>query len=200
MAGWGVGWGLFPLSTVALNATPDMFLSTVAALLVCCRYIGGAVGFSIYYAVFSGKLKTKLPTMIAQAVAQAGLPLTSIEEFITTFLTEPTAIAQFEGVTPTIIQAAGRASQQAYSDCLKYVWYTSIPFGGLCIIGALVMKSNKKFITNRVAAVSFCKSAKLQINNMFPDSRVVSEFGGYKAMYAAVGDICISWTAAVGVR
>ncbi|EXJ67400.1 uncharacterized protein A1O5_09413 [Cladophialophora psammophila CBS 110553] len=152
LAGWSVGWVINPLNTVALSGTRDLFIATVIGLLLSTRYLGGSIGYSIYYAVFTAKAKKKLPNYVAAAVAKAGLPLTEIQQFVGIFLTNPEAISEVKGITPSIIQAATAASKSAYADSMKFVWYTSIPFGVACVIGVLVMKSTTKFVTNRVAA------------------------------------------------
>ena len=154
IAGLGVGGVLIPISTVALSACPDAYIGTVVALTNALRYLGGSIGYSIYYSIFTSKLTEKLPIYVATAAYNAGLPLSSIIEFVGALATDPTKIALIPGVTPEIIAAGTKALQWAYSDSLKYVWYSSLPFGILCIIGSLVMEKNSRFITNRVAAVS----------------------------------------------
>ncbi|OCK83985.1 MFS general substrate transporter [Lepidopterella palustris CBS 459.81] len=150
-AGWGVGGVIAPISTVTLSATPDAFIATVVSISNALRFLGGAVGYSIYYAIFNGKIKAKLPTAVANAAAMAGLPLASIQTFVGVFLTEPTKLATVPGVTPQVIAAAGMAAKEAYAESIKYVWLSTIPFGVLCIAGVLIMGSNKKYQTNRVA-------------------------------------------------
>lgn len=154
IAGLGVGGVLIPISTVALSACPDAYIGTVVALTNALRYLGGSIGYSIYYSIFTSKLKNKLPTYVATAAFKAGLPLGSIMSFVGAFVTDPTKVALIPGVTPEIVAAATKGLQWAYSDSLKYVWYSSLPFGILCIIGCLVLEKNGRFITNRVAAVS----------------------------------------------
>jgi hypothetical protein len=158
LAGWGVGGIIAPISTVALSATPDTFLATVISLLNAVKFIGGSIGYSIYYAIFSAKLKKKLPTLLAGAIVQAGLPLTSVPGFIGTFLTDPTQLATVPGVTPQVIGAAAAASKIAYAESLRFVWYTTIPFGVMTTIAVLVMGNTRKYQTNRVAAVSESRS------------------------------------------
>ena len=57
-------------------------------------------------------------------------------------------------MNPNNLGADAMGLRWAYTDSLKYVWYSSLPFGLLCIIWCIVMEKNGKFITNRVAAVS----------------------------------------------
>lgn len=154
VAGFGVGGVLIPIATVAMSATPDAYIATVVALVNALRFLGGSIGYSIYYSIFSQKLKERLPKYVAKYAVTAGLPIESAMAFVGAFLTDPITAASVQGVTPQILQAAAMGERWAYTDSLKYVWYSSLPFGILCIIGCVVMEKNSKFITNRVAAVS----------------------------------------------
>jgi Fungal trichothecene efflux pump (TRI12) len=154
LAGFGVGCVLIPIATVAMSVTPDAYIATVVALANALRFLGGSIGYGIYYAIFSGKIEEKLLAYVAKYALMAGLPLESAMAFVGAFLTDPTKAALVTGVTPEILEAAAMGLRWAYTDSLKHVWYSSLPFGILCIIGCIVMEKNDRFITNRVAAVS----------------------------------------------
>lgn len=154
VAGFGVGGILVPAATLALIVVPDSLLATTAALSLSVRTVGGSIGYTVYYNIFSQKLSAALPDFVANAVVNAGLPRVDVEEFVVTFLGgegAATSLADVPGYTPSIAQAATMASRSAYAYALKYVWYTSIPFGCLAVIAALFLPSIRKFQTNRVA-------------------------------------------------
>jgi hypothetical protein len=89
---------------------------------VAVRAVGGAIGYSIYYSVFSKHLNKRLPELVAQYAIEAGLPLTSVEAFIGTFLSTPEQAMEIPGVTPAIMGRATYGSQWAYAESMKYVW------------------------------------------------------------------------------
>jgi hypothetical protein len=151
LAAFGVGGVLVPAATVAMIVTPDAVITTAAALSLSIRTVGGSIGYSIYYNIFATKLAQNLPSYIAEYAIKAGLPLTSAEAFVGTYLTMPEAVGEIEGVTPSVLKGALKGSQWAYSESLKYVWFTSIAFGTLAIICCLALPSTKKYQTNRVA-------------------------------------------------
>jgi hypothetical protein len=153
MAGFGVGGVLVPAATVAMLVCPDALITTAAALSLSIRTVGGSIGYSIYYNIFAGKLTTNLPKYTAQYAIQAGLPVESVEAFVGLFLTVPEelATADIVGVTPAVIQGATIGTRWAYSESLKYVWFTSIAFGSIAIVCTLLLPSTKKYQTNRVA-------------------------------------------------
>jgi len=152
VAGLGVGGVLIPIATVAMSACPDAYIATVVALINALRFLGGSIGYSIYYSIFTSKIKVKLPAYVAEYAIKAGLPVESAMAFVGALLTDPTKVALVPGVTPQIIAAGSLGVQWAYAESMKYIWYSSLPFGVLCIIGCLVMENNSRFITNRVAA------------------------------------------------
>lgn len=151
LASFGVGGVLVPAATIAMIVTPDAVITTAAALSLSIRTVGGSIGYSIYYNIFATKLEQQLPAFVAEYAIRAGLPLSSAESFVATFLTTPEQLSSVEGVTPAVVQGATIGMRWAYSESLKYVWFTSIAFGSMAIVCCLLLPSTKKYATNRVA-------------------------------------------------
>ncbi|KAH7083029.1 major facilitator superfamily domain-containing protein [Paraphoma chrysanthemicola] len=153
IAGFGVGGVLVPAATVAMLVCPDALITTAAAMSLSIRTVGGSIGYSIYYNIFATKLETNLPKFVAEYAIKAGLPLSSATQFVTLFLTAPEKLATtpIAGMTPAVIAGATKGTQWAFSESLKYVWFTSIAFGTMAIICTVLLPSTKKYQTNRVA-------------------------------------------------
>lgn len=151
IAGFGVGGVIVPSATVAMICVPDAYLATTAALSLSVRTLGGSIGYTIYYNIFLNKLQKNLPELVAKYALEAGLPASDATGFITTFLTAPVNITSAPGFTPAIALAATTGSRWAYAESLKYVWYTSIPFGCLAVISCFFLPSIRSYQTNRVA-------------------------------------------------
>jgi hypothetical protein len=151
IASFGIGGILVPAATVALIVVPDSLLATTAALSLSIRTVGGSIGFTIYYNIFVHKIGKQLPEFVATYAVKAGLPVSEAADFVGTFLTAPANITQVPGVSPEILAAATLGTRWAYAESLKWVWYTSIPFGILAIIACFFLPSIKKYQTNRVA-------------------------------------------------
>lgn len=147
-----MGGLIVPASTYATVACPDDLIATTVGLILALRAVGGSIGFAIYYNIFRNKLDTKLPTTIAQYAVQAGLPLSSATEFVTNFLTNATALATVPGVTPAIIAAGAEGSRWAFASSLKYIFYTSIPFGVIATGCAMWLGDITPLMTNRIVA------------------------------------------------
>ena len=127
-------------------------IATTAGLTLAIRAVGGSIGFAVYYNIFINKLEAKLPAEVVSYAIQAGLPPGSAVDFVTTFLTDPTGLASVSGVTPSIIAAGALGSQWAFADSLKYIFYTSIPFGVLALIASWFLGDISPYMTNRIVA------------------------------------------------
>lgn len=121
-AAFGLGGVIVPAATVAMIAAPDALITTCAALSLSVRAVGGAIGYSIYFNVFSGKLKANLIALVPAYAIQAGLPLDQAATFVPAFLANPAAAAEMPGITPAILDGALTGSQWAYGNSLHYVW------------------------------------------------------------------------------
>ena len=154
LAGFGVGGVLVPAATIAITVCPDNLIATCVALSLSIRVIGGSIGYAIYYNIFINKITAKLPAYVGLYAVKAGLPISSAEMFVEMYLTAPQKLSTtpIPGLTAAVVQAAGLGSSWAYAESLKYVWYTSIAFGGLSIIACIFLGDISNYMTNRIAA------------------------------------------------
>jgi hypothetical protein len=151
LTGVGVGAVLVPAATIAVTVSPDNSIATCIALSLTIRAVGGSIGYAVYYNIFINKLTPRLPAYIAEYAITAGLPAASATDFVTTFLTAPANISSVAGVNEAVLQAATIGTRWAYSDSLKWVWITSIPFGACAIIASCFIGSITSYMTDRVA-------------------------------------------------
>ena len=157
LAALGNGALVVPALTLALYAAPDDYIGTTGALSLSSRFLGGSVGTAIYFNVFKQKITSELPKLVVPAALKNGV---SMKNAI--LLTEAMASqadyeqlgAQVPGVSQAALNAAIYARQWAYADSLKYVWYTTIPFGIISTLCCLALPNIRKYMTNRVAVVS----------------------------------------------
>jgi hypothetical protein len=152
IAGFGVGGVLVPAATIAITVCPVDLVATCVALSLSIRIIGGSIGYAIYYNIFINKVAVALPATVGLYAVKAGLPMSSASAFVTVFLTAPEKLAttNIPGLTSAVVQAAIIGARWAYADSLKYVWYTSIAFGGLSIVACLFLGNIIKYMTNRI--------------------------------------------------
>jgi len=65
---------------------------------------------------------------------------------------DPTAFAAVVGLTPEVLGAAMKASQNAYAAAYRLAWASIIPFTVLAIIAVACLKGVKQLMTERVEA------------------------------------------------
>lgn len=97
-----------------------------------------ATSAAISVSVLTNKVTYYTSTIVVPAVLAAGLPLTSLEAFLTALGTgDQKALLAVPGVTPAIIGTGALTFQEAYAKAFKVVYLASIAFGSLAIIAAL---------------------------------------------------------------
>ncbi|OQV00814.1 hypothetical protein CLAIMM_06262 [Cladophialophora immunda] len=152
-AGIGIGGIITPAATVAMVCCPDAVISTVTGLSLCVRTFGGALGTTIYSAIFQNKIAHYLPQYVAQYVSEAGLPAASVSQFVTVYLTSPADISKVPGVNQTILAQAALGQSWAYAKSLEYVWYASVGFSAAAFGFCLFIPNIKRHMTNRISVV-----------------------------------------------
>jgi hypothetical protein len=92
---------------------------------------------------------TFLPELVVPAATSAGLPAESLPALFAGITAGNfTAVP---GITPEIIAAAGAATQQAYLESFRYVFYATIPFGVLLILFSWLSPNFDKYLSMNVA-------------------------------------------------
>lgn len=143
LLGIGFGAALTLIVTGVQLSTPHALIATATACTTSSRAVAGAMFSAIYTAAFNTRLKKFLPEYIAKSALAAGLPASSIADFIQALSEADTvALGKVPGVTPTIIALGTRALQQAYADSLRVVFIIAVPFGvvgciACCFLGDL---------------------------------------------------------------
>ncbi|KAH6647806.1 putative major facilitator superfamily transporter [Truncatella angustata] len=157
LAGLGIGGIVVPASIITTIICPDDLIATVAALTLSIRVIGGSIGYCVYFNVWVNKFTPAATKYIGGTLVQAGITsvetITEVIELTSASMLD--AIAEVPGIAgnEALYQAVVKAGQLAYAESYKYVYYTSIAFGGVSIIAALLMGDISKFMDDHVAVV-----------------------------------------------
>lgn len=152
LGGFGVGGIIIPAAIILTIISPDEVIATVTAINLSVRFIGGSIGYAIYFNIFENKIAAVLPTLVETAAIAAGLAPAEIPALIGDLVAQNiTAIEAIPGITPTIIEAATAAVTEAYVQAFKKVYLVSIAFGGAAIIASLFLGDIKKYMVHRVA-------------------------------------------------
>jgi Fungal trichothecene efflux pump (TRI12) len=144
LASFGSGGLVSPTITILTCICAQEFAGTLTAIMVSIRYLGASIGYAIYFSVLQRKLAGVLPTNVATAAINAGLPVNQTAGFVTALLgSNQTALATY-GVG--ILEAGMSAVRTSYEESFKLVYFVSIAFGGTAFVGCLFLGNVKKYI------------------------------------------------------
>jgi hypothetical protein len=158
VAGLGIGGIVVPASIITTIICPDDLIATIAALTLSIRVIGGSVGYCVYYNVFLNKFVPNATKMIG-GVMELELGITNVSyigEAIT--LTAASLIQDLKAIpgiagNETAYNMVVLAGQEAYAASYKYVYYTSIAFGGVSILAACFLGDISPYMDDHVAVI-----------------------------------------------
>jgi Fungal trichothecene efflux pump (TRI12) len=152
LGGFGLEGIIIPAAVILTIISPDEVIATVAAINLSVRFIGGSVGYAVYFNIFQNKLTEVLPTSVGLAAAQAGLPLGEIPELVMALVAQnTTAISQIPAISPAILLPPESAVKNSYVEGFRKVCLVSIAFGGAGIIASVFLGDIKKYMVGRVA-------------------------------------------------
>lgn len=173
IASLGVGAVIIPCSIIAQIICPDDLIATITAITLAIRYVGGAIGFTIYYNVFYQKVEKLITDNVATEVIIYQLSylegVASGDQSYITALTEAIAearyadfnrLAEAAAMFPTVTVSPQvfkdtivAAAQEQFANAYRWPYYISIAFGGACFIMSIFLGDIKPFLDEHVAAV-----------------------------------------------
>lgn len=164
LMGWGLGMTLVALITAAQLCVPHELIGVASGLLISVRSLGGTVGIAIYQAVFSTAM-SHLGENVAHAAVAAGLPPSSVPDFITNLAGQnETGLILVHGVTPEIIGAGAGALLDTYASGFRNVWISAAAFVSIAAIGMCNLSGFRSFL-NRANYVKLPSSCSTQARN-----------------------------------
>lgn len=126
-----------------------------------------AVSISVYSTVLNNRLAETVPNQVAPAVTAAGLPASSVIDFLGAIgVGTPEAFAAVEGATTTIVAVGTAAYQQAAVDAFRTVYFTVIAFAGIGIILCFFASNTENLMLDSVAATLHNETPGNQVKGM----------------------------------
>ncbi|KIX06727.1 uncharacterized protein Z518_04703 [Rhinocladiella mackenziei CBS 650.93] len=166
---------LLSLSVFLAGYVEGLSLTTTTLVLPDQQQMGSGCGFggtirftittiatAIYSVVLTDRLSVTVPREVASAVESAGLPPSTVADFIAAFSTG-NGLQEIPDTTPSIIQKVFRAYQIANADAYRMVFYTTIAFCGAGIISALFLPNVDDLMTGEVATRLYEKKEREDI-------------------------------------
>ncbi|KAI7968204.1 hypothetical protein EIK77_010374 [Talaromyces pinophilus] len=145
-------WTLVLSYTTAGLHVPQRDIGLALGLLGASRYLGGAIGSTLFNTILRARAAKSIPTRVLAAVEPLNFPLSRVGGLIAALTSGNVAsLAAY----PENVVAAGRlAVRWGYSDALAYVWYASIPFCVIACIACLFVLDPSPYLTNHTAVVT----------------------------------------------
>merc|ERR1712000_221481 len=150
-------WGavIIPCSLIAQIVCPTDLIGTITAITLSIRYIGGAVGFAVFYNVFFHKYYELSNEIAAPLVAEADITRDFFELIAVVSLgsnAEYSRLKDLLATSPTIshrdtaYQTVIEATMQTFGLAYQWPYWISIAFGGVCTIFCLFLKDITPFM------------------------------------------------------
>ena len=165
IASLGVGGVIIPCSIIAQLVCPDELIGTITAITLAIRYIGGAIGFSVYENVLYHKflpIATNLvgiETIVGRGLVavQTTADLALVQDLVT--LSANAQFTQLKTLIATDPRIVGKdsynlivaATQEAWAVAYKWPYYISIAWGGVSLVLACFLGDIRRFMDNHVA-------------------------------------------------
>jgi hypothetical protein len=153
LAGLGFGGPIVLITAGVQLNVPHHLMATATAVVNSSRAVGATIFTSIYAAILTKNLKSKIPKYVGEAAAKAGLPASSIPSFVEALAANNQAkLSSVPGSTPAIIQHSIAALKQAYADSLRDIFIIGAPFGLLACALCFFLCGYKHMMSYRVEA------------------------------------------------
>ena len=153
VAGLGFSGLIILILTATQLSVPHSLITTATAITVSARSVAASASAAIYIAIFSPRVKSRLPAYVAQAVIVAGLPQSSVPAFVGDIaLGNIAGLSSIPGATPAIIIAGIAAYKQAFVDSARIIYIIAASFGALAVLLCVFMGRMRDRMDYRVDA------------------------------------------------
>jgi hypothetical protein len=148
--GWMEVVGL-PITGIAIDSQAE--IGTAVGLAGSMRATVATIGSTIYHAILTNRLKKTIPSEVPPKLIAAGLPASSVAEFLKAITVgTPAAFAKVQGLTAGIEEVGVRAYKVASSHAYQTVFYSTIAFSAIGVLLAFLTPNVEKQLTDRVVA------------------------------------------------
>ncbi|KAL3482675.1 fungal trichothecene efflux pump [Aspergillus germanicus] len=132
-------------------AVPEFLIGTASTVMTSIRALGGIIGITVFTAIYSNDVSSRLPTAVATAAVEAGLPESSLTQFLPAFLGgQQNILASINGVTTQVLAACAQASKDASAASFRNVWFVNMAFGLVAAILSVFLLPVKDRMTNHI--------------------------------------------------
>lgn len=120
---------------------PQRDLGLALGLIGTFRFLGGAIGTTVFTTIMNNKSAVTIPDRVTAAVEPLGYPLAQVPSLI-----KAIGSGTGSGASSQVVAAATSAIRWGYGDAFRVTWLASIPFGVIaCVLAAFVRDPSPYF-------------------------------------------------------
>ncbi|KFH48626.1 putative HC-toxin efflux carrier-like protein [Hapsidospora chrysogenum ATCC 11550] len=149
---FAIGWAeSLAITIVTISVWDQTKLGSASGVAGSIRFFIASIASTIYNVVLNNRLAKTIPARVPSALVEAGLPSSSVADFMTG-LTTGAGFADVKGITDSIIATGVRAFKEANAEAYRTVFFVSIAMSGLALISALLLPNVDDMLTGKVAS------------------------------------------------
>ncbi|KAK4949977.1 hypothetical protein LTR10_011819 [Elasticomyces elasticus] len=150
---------------------PQRDLGLALGLVGTFRFLGGAVGTTIFASILANRAATTTVQRTIEAVLPLGFPRDQVPALMAAVASGKASL--LSNYSATIIKAAQVALQWGYSDAFRVMWLATIPFGVIASCIALWVPDVSPYFTQHTAVT--LEKNRLGEAQQSEEEKVVSE-------------------------
>ncbi|KAF4334226.1 major facilitator superfamily transporter [Fusarium beomiforme] len=129
LIGFGVGVTTSIPTVILTYSVPSHLIGTAGTLLAAFRALGGTIGITIFATIYGNYMTNHLVPDLSKAVLSAGLPASSVGDFVSGLIAGNSSIGNITGATPDTIEVATRTHESITAEAFKFVWVANAAIG-----------------------------------------------------------------------
>jgi len=138
---------------VGITCRDQAEIGTAVGVAGSIRSTVSTIGSAIYTVILTNRLGKTIPNEIPPKLIAAGLPTSSVGEFLSAIaIGTPAAFNNVPGLTPSIEAIGIAAYKVASSHAYQTVFFSNIAFSVLCVICACFTPNVEDRMTDKVVA------------------------------------------------
>ncbi|KAL2208451.1 MFS general substrate transporter [Sarocladium strictum] len=146
-----IGWAeSLAITVVTLTVWDQTKLGSASGLAGSIRFFITSIAATVYNVTLTNRLGETIPERVPAAVVKAGLPETSVVDFLTA-LTTGAPFEAIKGISDSIIAAGVAAYKEANAEAYRTVFFVSIAFSVIALICACCLPNVDKLLSGKVA-------------------------------------------------
>ena len=129
---------------------PQRDLGLALGLIGTFRFLGGAIGTTVFTTILNNKSAISIPRRVGAALAPLNYPPTQYSALVAA-IGAGTTTDTLPNTPANVIAAASRAIQWGYSDAFRITWLAWIPFGVIACVLAIFVQDPSPYFTKHTS-------------------------------------------------